>query len=90
MAELTYTSEARGFTYTDGEYRVTGSRKSAGNAVTEIDGASVHRSGTYIGNFYVRFSGGTPRVTISNAEIGNIDVLRELVSDLLAEMGYEG
>lgn len=86
MATLTYTTESKGFRYEDGNYVLTGNKVLVDDAMTSVDGGGIQKAGAYIGNFYVRFDGGSPIVSVNNVEASEMIVVMGIINALITAL----
>ena len=85
-AELTYTSESKGFEYKDGDYNLCGSKIIRDGQMSAIDGGIVRKANGFIGTFFVRVEDGDPKISLNNVSPGEIVKVTALVKSLLTAL----
>lgn len=83
---LVYTNESKGFKYTEGDYELTGNKVAQNGVMTSVEGGSVQKNGTYIGNFYVRIENGTPKISLTNLDASEFIAVFGIISNLLTKL----
>lgn len=74
-------------TFEDGAYFAAGNyRASEHNELVSVDGGSIQREGVYLGNFYVRFEGDKPKISINDVAFEELENVGVVINNLVTAL----